>query len=427
MIVVKGPQKVSGSVKVSGAKNSVLPIMCAALLTKEKVELENVPNLNDVKVLINIIKQLGRDVSMNGDRLILHEMEKLNYSNHVPSEASSIRYSLLLLGSLLSTSKSITLPMPGGCNFSDRPIDVHLYGLKQLGANIIEGENHLVANTIGLKGTEITLRFPSVGATENLLIASVLAEGETILRNVAREPEIDDLVKFLNELGAKITYLGPNTMKIEGVPALEKKGVTYKIIPDRIEAATFAVLGALASRDSLTIENFVVEHNLVFLNILQRIGVNFEIISPNSLKVYHSPNLVATSICTEVYPGLPTDIQPILAVLLTQAEGESIIEDSIYPTRFQYAKYLEKMGAHISLFEGGICIQGKTSLEGAEVFSSDLRGGISVLLAGLIAKGETVIKNSYQIFRGYSELSLKLEKIGAEVEEKVEEVGVLAY
>jgi UDP-N-acetylglucosamine 1-carboxyvinyltransferase len=417
-MIINGLQEVSGSIKVSGAKNSVLPLMCAALLSKGEIKLKNVPNLNDVKVLANIISKMGRKVLLDKDTLTFSRMENMEYDTDLPTETSNIRYSVLLLGSLLTTVKSLNLPLPGGCNFSARPIDLHLRGLEELGANILEYEEGIKANTDRLKGTEINLKFPSVGATENLIIASVLAQGITRITNIAREPEIEDLIKFLCVLGANIKFVNPSAIEIIGVDELSTGNIEYEVMPDRIEAATYAILGALSSENHLRIENFIVEHNLKFLNVLQKVGVGFEILDSKTLVVYRSSQLKGASIESDVFPGLATDIQPLLAVLLTQAEGNSTIIDNIYPSRFQYADYLIKMGANIKYINNGILIQGKTILRGQEVYSTDLRGGAAMVLAGLIASGTTNITNTYQIFRGYSDLIFKLNNIGVTILEE---------
>lgn len=411
-MIIKGPQKVSGTVKVSGAKNSVLPIMCAALLGKGTITLNNVPNLNDVRVMSRIICKLGRKVEAKENSLVFSNMEEYSYGTDLPEYTGDIRYSVLLLGSLLATIKKLKLPMPGGCNFSARPIDIHLDGLAELNANIQEAEDFIEAKTKKLVGNKISLRFPSVGATENLIIASALAEGKSTIYNAAREPEIEDLINFLNILGAKIKFIDPSTIEIEGVEELSSQDVVYDIMPDRIEAATYAVLGALSAENELIIDNFIIEHNLNFLNILQKTGVKFKIINSKTLQVFKSPLLKGIDIETDVFPDLATDIQPLLAVLLTQANGQSTIIDNIYPSRFQYTQYLNDMGGDIVSIENGILIKGKTALHGKEVYSTDLRGGAAMVLAGIIASGDTKINNTYQIFRGYSNLAIKLEMMG---------------
>jgi UDP-N-acetylglucosamine 1-carboxyvinyltransferase len=412
-IIVSNSVFLEGSIQISGAKNSILPILCASLLTNKRVELSNVPNLNDVKVLRDILDELGKPSEMNENNLTLFSHASLtNDSVNISEAASRIRYSVLILGALLALGKEVNLPMPGGCSFSERPIDIHLEGLKKLGARIEEYPDKIVAKATRLKGTQIKLRFPSVGATENLIIAACLAEGETLLENIAKEPEIDDLVSFLNKSGANIIKEQPGVLRIEGVEKLNatNEPIKHRIIPDRIEAATFIILGALAAKDYIMVKGLEITHNLAFLNILQKIGVNYELISANTIKVYRSKNLIATQIKTNVYPEVATDIQPLLAVLLTQAEGESEIIDTIYPSRFQYIEYLNMMGAKIDYIKdsGGIKIAGPTTLSGQKVWSTDLRGGAAVLLAGIIAENDTLINNSYQIFRGYSELEQKL-------------------
>ncbi|WML24563.1 UDP-N-acetylglucosamine 1-carboxyvinyltransferase [Neobacillus sp. OS1-33] len=412
-VIVNKSCALKGNIEVSGAKNSILPIICASLLTDDVVELSNVPDLNDVHVLIGILEDLGKRSMFEKDKLTLYPTDELNINIpiFISETASKIRYSILILGALLAKGHEVSLPLPGGCSFSERPIDIHLEGLRKLGATIEEHPNKIIAKSDRLKGAHIKLRFPSVGATENLVIASTLAQGVTIIENAAREPEIEDLINFLNSLGAKIEIEEPGKIKIIGVESLIKKqSIKHKIIPDRIEAATFIILGAIAAEDFITIKKMNVTHNLAFLNLLQKIGVKFEIINNSTLKVYKSTNLIGTKIETDIYPSIATDIQPLLAVLLTQAKGESTIIDSIYPSRFQYIKYLNLMGANIQYLDSseGIKIIGETKLYGHKVLSTDLRGGAAVLLAGILAENTTIIENSYQIFRGYSDLENKL-------------------
>jgi len=420
-IIVEGPQKVKGIVKVSGAKNSILPLMCASLLSGSQIKLTNVPLLNDVKVLNDIINKLGRNSHLENYELTFDYVENLAvYNETISEDANRIRYSVLLLGTILAVKGRVKLPLPGGCSFSDRPIDIHLDGLKQLGAEIKEEDGFLIAEAKRLIGTDMTLRFPSVGATENLLIASVLAEGVTYLRNIAKEPEIVDLINFLNKLGAQIEFISPSEVKVTGVKELTAADtIQYEILPDRIEAATFFILGALAAEDYIIVENLRIEHSLSFLNTAQELGVKFEILDPNTVKVYKINTLEPVYVETGVYPGLATDIQPMLAVLLSQADGVSTIKDSIYPTRFQYGQELNKMNGNIEFIESGITIKGESNFSGSEVFSHDLRGGAAVLLAALIANGKTEIDNTYQIFRGYSQLKEKLESLGVVLEQEV--------
>ncbi|WP_052659292.1 UDP-N-acetylglucosamine 1-carboxyvinyltransferase [Bacillus alveayuensis] len=411
-IKLEGPQTVKGSIKVSGAKNSILPIMCATLLTKESVVLDNVPNINDVFVLRDILSEIGRCSEFEKEiiKFPVFKEGKLDYN--IPIYANKIRYSVLLLGALLATQKKVRLPLPGGCGFSERPIDIHLDGLSKLGAKIEINEEYIYAETEGLVGNDITLRFPSVGATENLIIASTLAKGTTYLRNVAREPEIEDLINFLNKLGANILFESSDTIKIEGVEVLNNQNVYHAIIPDRIETATYVILGAIASENELTIENINIEHNLAFFNLLQEIGVKFKFVNETNVTVYKHSQLKPINVQTGVYPKLATDIQPMLAVLLSLASGESEIIDTIYPTRYQYSKYLNMMNGNFKVLDGKLLIGGPTNYKGNNVYSTDLRGGAAVLLASIIAKGESTIENSYQIGRGYSDIINKLKNIG---------------
>lgn len=422
-LYILGPQSVKGTIEVSGAKNSVLPIMCASLLSEQIVELSNVPNLNDVSILRGLINEIGRPSEKFEENIYFSEKTS-NYNIVVSEDANKIRYSVLLLGALLATNKEVILPLPGGCSFSARPIDIHLEGLKQLGAEIIEEGNYIKATAKELVGADITLRFPSVGATENLIIASAKASGKTILRNIAIEPEIIDLIDFLNSLGAKIKFIGSQTLEIMGVKKLGEKKVNHRIISDRIEAGTYLFLGALAAENYIDIENFEIQYNISLLKVAQKIGIKFKILSSNKIRVYKSNVLKAVEVETGVYPELATDLQPLLAVLLTQASGISKIIDPIYPSRFQYANELNSMGTDIDFIDSGIKIRGGSKLSATkDVYSYDLRGGAALILAALIAEGESEITNVYQVYRGYSNLDMKLKGLGVSLDRDISGEG----
>lgn len=412
--IVNGPCKLNGDVNISGAKNSILPIMCASLLANETVKLTNVPNLNDVNVLKNLLEDIGAKVDFNKDTMIISNSNKNLTKNVVEKEYSQkIRYSVLMLGLMLAKENKVIMHYPGGCNLGKRPIDIHLEALTKLGVKFEQEGDLIIGTTSGLVGNTINLRFPTVGGTENIIIAAVMAEGTTVINNVAREPEIEDLCNFLNSMGAKISGIGTKRLVIEGVNEL--KGTEHKIIPDRIETATFMAGAAITGGDVL-IKNTKVEYLFEIMRAIQEIGAIVEVIDSETIRVLGPKKLEAYNFITTVYPGMPTDVQPILVPGLAIANGHSKIEETIYKERFAVAKELNKMGANIK-FDGinAIEVMGVQNLEGATVRGSDLRAGAGLVLAGLIANGQTIVENSYQVNRGYEKFEHKLRKLGADV------------
>ncbi len=412
----KGPLK--GEVTISGAKNSVLPIMAATLLVDEECIIQDAPDLRDVDVMCQILESLGVKVNadFNNNRLSLNATEILR--NETPNElAKRMRASILTMGPLLARTGSAIVALPGGCAIGARPIDLHLKGFEALGAKIIFGANHVEARAEKLKGGRFYLDYPSVGATENIITAAVLAEGTTIIENVAKEPEIVDLANYLNKMGAKIKGAGTDTIKIEGVNKLH--GTTHTVIPDRIETGTFMVAAAITRGDVL-IKNVVPDHVRPIIAKLKECGATVEdTLEGLRVKADERP-LVATDIKTLPYPGFPTDMQSQFMALLTTVEGKSTVIETVFENRYMHISELNRMGANITSDGRSAVIHGGTPLHGAEVMSTDLRAGAALVLTGLAASGVTTISEIYHIERGYTEFVEKLKGIGAEIR-RVEE------
>ena len=406
---------IQGEVAVSGAKNSVLPIICASLLNTHSTQLSNVPQLNDVSILLGLLKSIGvesqhflEQESIEIKGFITKELEIDVMSN----DTRKIRYSLLLMGALLGKGiKKIRINLPGGCAFSERPYEIHLNGFEQMGCDIAQHSEHIEITVSGiLKPSTITLRFPSVGATENLILASCGVNGVTELRNIAIEPEIIDLINYLRKLNIKIDFIGHRILKIDSTNK-RSLSLAHKIIPDRIETISWVILGALSSEKGIIIKNIEIEHLFAPLLELQKIGVSLTI-AENSIYVKQSSFLLSSSLISQVYPLLGTDYLPLFAVLLSTTKGESTLKDTIYPKRFEYLDELSKMGLNYTQKEGVSTIVGVTNYIPNHVKSTDLRGGFATLLAGILSKKETTIDNAYQIERGYANLIEKMKNIG---------------
>lgn len=411
--LVKESTNLNGSITISGSKNSVLPILCATILTDSKCIIKDVPPLSDVFVMIEILEQLGKQVEYDDSTMEI-AIEGCVYENYTLDEklVSKIRASFLVAGSLLSKNKCAKVPHPGGCTIGQRPIDLHLKGFNQLNATCKIESGVAVICADELIGNQIYLDFPSVGATENIILASVLAIGKTTIENCATEPEIEDLANFLNKMGANIEGAGTDTITIIGVTKLH--GTTHKVIPDRIEAGTFMVASAITKGD-VTLKNVVVEHLKPISAKLREMNVSV-LEAENEIRVIGTDCLLKTDIKTMPYPGFPTDLQSQFLTLLTNAKGTSVVTESIFENRFMVAYELEKMGANIKIENKVSIIDGENNLQGAKVKATDLRGGASLILAGLVAKGETEISDIYHIERGYNNIEEKLRSIGANIE-----------
>ncbi len=411
---IEGGTPLKGEVKISGAKNATFPILSAALLTKGKMHIGNIPHILDVEHFIEILKEIGVGVEYTDHGVMLDTRNEIS-SKIVQSKKHSLRGTQTLLGALIGRNGKALLPSLGGCNIGTRPIDLHLKGLKQLGVKVKWEEGYLIGETNKLKGDSIYLDFPSVGATENIIIASVLAEGTTVIENAAREPEIKNLVEFLNKLGANIHMNGSGIVKIQGVKEL--KPADFDIIPDRIEAATFLIMGAITSGD-LTIRNIHMHDFEPVTMKLKEAGATIDILDEKSLRVRANGRLKAVDIKTLPYPGFPTDAQPQIMALLSVADGSSVITETIFENRFRAAKELRKMGANIKIENNTAFIKGVKELTAADVSAVDLRGGASLITAALVAKGTSRVLNIYHVDRGYEKIEEKLQRVGGKVVRK---------
>ncbi len=411
---IEGGVPLKGEVKISGAKNATFPVLSAALLAKGKMHIGNIPRILDVEHFIEILKEIGVGIEYTDHGVMLDTRGEIS-SRVVQSEKHSLRGTQTLLGALIGRNGRALLPSLGGCNIGTRPIDLHLKGLKQLGVKVRWEEGYLIGETDKLRGDSIYLDFPSVGATENIIIASVLAEGNTVIENAAREPEIKNLVEFLNKLGADIKMNGSGIIKIKGVKSL--KPADFDIIPDRIEAATFLIMGAITSGD-LTVKNVHMHDFEPVTMKLKESGANIEILNENSLRVRANGDLKAVNIKTLPYPGFPTDAQPQMMALLSVAEGSSVITETIFENRFRAAKELRKMGADIKVENNVAFIKGVKELTAANVSAVDLRGGASLITAALAARGTSRVMNIYHVDRGYEKIEKKLQMVGGRVVRK---------
>ncbi|WP_157048976.1 UDP-N-acetylglucosamine 1-carboxyvinyltransferase [Syntrophomonas palmitatica] len=409
---IRGNKPLQGQVTISGSKNATLPIMAASLLSSGEVILTGVPNLDDISVMSEVLTTLGAKVTRENDVLII-DGKDVN-SCEIPENISrKMRASNLVMGALLARFAQARVAYPGGCAIGTRPMDLHLKGFRSLGYDIREEYGFMEGKADKIGGKEILLDFPSVGATENIMMTASLTHGTTIIRNAAREPEIVDLQNFLNRMGAKIRGAGLDTIKIEGVKHLV--GVEHKVIPDRIEAGTFMVAAAI-TRGDVWIENVVSEHIQPLISKLREIGI--EIIPGSSgLRVIGSSQPRPTDIKTMPYPGFPTDMQAQMMAFLATVKGTSIVVETIFENRFMHVQELRRMGANIKV-EGRVAIVKGGRLQGASVEATDLRAGAALILAGLFAEGETVVSHIEHIDRGYDSIHEKLQGIGAEINRK---------
>ncbi len=409
-IIIEGNKILSGKIKIGGAKNSVVALIPASIMATGKVEISNVPNISDKDALIEIIKLLNADVILNKDVM---KINAKNIKNKViPEELSNkLRASYYFMGALLARFKHVEIYFPGGCNIGTRPIDLHLKGFEMLGATITKEDTKYIISAEELNGSNIFLDFPSVGATINIMLAATLAKGTTIIDNAAREAEIVNIAELLNNLGANIKGAGTDKIIIEGVEKLH--GGKIKVMPDRIEAGTYVIMGALLGKN-LEIDGLVPEHNIVLLNKLQEMGVDFKL-DNHKMILNKSNHLKPTNIRTVAYPGFPTDLGQPMAVLLTQADGISLFEETIWENRMGHVKYLNQMGAKIEAERQHAKIEGRTPLHGEEITATDLRAGAALVTAGLIAEGTTIINDVEHILRGYERIINKLSKVGANI------------
>ena len=409
--IVEGGKKLEGSVKISGSKNAALPIIAATILNAGTTKLYNIPNIHDTQVTLKILKYLGCMVNKSNDKIEINA-KKISKKEIPENLMREMRSTVIIAGAILGRYKEVTFSYPGGCDIGARPIDLHLKAFKKLGINIVEEYGFIRCKCDKIIGTNIDLDFPSVGATENIILATVLAEGKTVITNAAKEPEIIDLANMLNKMGAKICGAGTNNIEIMGVNKL--KDISYRIIADRIEAGTMLCAGAVTG-GNIKITDVNPEHITAILSKLEEVGCKLDI-GKNFVQLMAPKKLKSTEIKTMPYPGFPTDMQSIFGSMLTYAKGTSVITENIFENRFKYLQELQRMGAK-NKQEGNVAIiTGVKKLTGAKVKSTDLRGGAALIIASLVAKGKTEITNIEYILRGYENIEKKLKKLGAKIE-----------
>jgi len=409
--IIQGEVPLKGKIRVKGAKNSALPLMAGCLLTEGKSYLENIPHLTDITVMMKVLEGLGAEVKREDDILEINTA-KLSHHEAPYDLVKMMRASILVLGPILARFGYARVPLPGGCNIGARPINLHLEGLKKLGAEIKVKNGYIEARTKRrLKGNSIYLNLPSVGATEDLLLAASLTEGTTLINNASYSPEVIDLINFLKKMGAKIENRGGKLIKVEGVKEL--RPVSYSIIPDRIEAGTFIMAGII-TRGEVTIEGAHIDHLKTPLAKLREMDVKMEI-TDNEVKIRGESVWKPMKIKTLPYPGFSTDLQPQITTLACLTQGVSAIVETIFKDRFTHISELRKMGADIERKEGMAIVKGVPLLRGTSVVASDIRGGAALILAGLAAKGVTEIHNIYHIDRGYEKIEERLSKLGANI------------
>ena len=414
-MIIEGNHTLSGDILIGGAKNSAVALIPASILADGKSVIKNVPNISDRDALIDILEILNCDVLLNKDVI---EIDTTNLRNALIDEEHSkkLRASYYFMGALLGREKYVEIYIPGGCNIGARPIDIHLDGFKALGAEIKTEGNKYILKADKLIGTDIYLRFQSVGATINLMFASVLAEGKTVIHNAAKEAEIENIADFLISMGAKIEGAGTDEITIYGVEKLHGGNIT--VLPDRIEAGTYIILGALVGKNLCT-KNIIPKHLEALTSKLKDMGSDITI-NKDNIVISRVDDLKPTNIKTLVYPGFPTDIGQPMAVLLTQANGTSLFEETIWENRMGHVPSLNKMGANITVKGMSSMTIGPSKLHGEEVVATDLRGGAALVLAGLTATGTTIINDVEHILRGYEDIESKLTNVGAKI--KIKEI-----
>ncbi len=413
-LIVKGKNKLSGVIKISGSKNATLPILAASILNKNKIEINKVPIVKDVITMVELLKHLGSNIKfdLNKKKIFIHNQNQKLKTTAPYKLLKTMRAGVIVLGPLLSRFKKAKVSLPGGCAIGSRPVDIHLFVLKKLGAKIKIKNGYILAETKrGLVGKKIRLPSISVGATENALIAASCAKGTTYLSNCAREPEIKDLTFFLKKMGVKIQWVGDRKIKISGSENL--KSTSHNVMFDRIEAGTFLIAGALAGK-KIKISGIETKILKKEISILKKMGVKMKIYK-NDIVVLNSKNIKPISINTEPYPGFPTDLQAQIMVLMTKANGVSKIKENIFEKRFMHVPELNRMGAKIKISGDTSFIYGPQKLNGAEVMATDLRASVSLVLAGLAADDRTIINRVYHLDRGYEKLETKLKKCRANI------------
>ncbi|MFA6670978.1 MAG: UDP-N-acetylglucosamine 1-carboxyvinyltransferase [Bacillota bacterium] len=411
-IVVETSPPLKGTVRVSGAKNAILPIIAASLLSSDRCVLDETPMLDDVEIMCEVLVSLGADIRKTASGRI--EIDSRNIDNHeAPYElVRRMRASFLVMGPILARLGKARISMPGGCAIGTRPIDLHLKGFKAMGAEIILGYGYVEARAKRLKGERIYLDFPSVGATENIMMAAALAEGMTVIENAAEEPEIVDLANFINKMGGRVKGAGTDTIRIEGVEVLGP--AVHTVIPDRIEAGTFMIAGAITGGD-IIVDNIVLCHLMPIIAKLKEAGVTVEELG-NGVRVCSSKRVDAVDIKTLPYPGFPTDMQAQMMALMSVARGTSVIIETVFDNRYMHVNELRRMGAYIKIDGRSAVVQGIPRLTGARVKATDLRAGAALVLAGLVARGQTEIYDIHHLDRGYHNLDKKFQHLGARIQ-----------
>jgi UDP-N-acetylglucosamine 1-carboxyvinyltransferase len=410
---IRGGMPLQGRIPISGAKNAALPILAATLLTDKVSKLSNVPHLNDIMTMVELLGALGADVAIDESMALQVSAAQLNNQRAPYELVKTMRASILVMGPLLARFGKAEVSFPGGCAIGSRPVDLHLKGFEAMGASIDVRDGYIVATTeSGLKGCDFTFDTVTVGGTENLLMAAVLAEGRTVLRNAAREPEITDLVAFLRGMGAVIEGDDTSTLVINGVSELGASH--YSVMPDRIEAGTFLVAAA-ATRGCITVENANAEHLGIVLEKLRDAGVDVSVDGNTITADMAEGQLTSVDLITAPYPGFPTDMQAQFTALNVVAEGVGRITETIFENRLMQAHEMSRMGANITVDGHSVIIRGKSSIDGAPVMASDLRASASLVIAGLAAQGETQIDRIYHIDRGYERIEEKLQAVGADI------------
>ncbi len=409
-IIIKGGRRLTGKVKISGSKNAALPILAATILIPEKITLTNLPSLLDIQIMLEVLNELGANCEIGIGEVIVNTAN-LNKYEAPYEQVRQMRASAVVMGALLARFGKAYVPLPGGCNIGLRPINIHLDGLRKLGANISLEKGYVKLSARKLKGTVLYLDYPSVGATENLMMAASLATGETIIDNAAKEPEITALADFLNKAGAEIQGAGSDTIKIRGVTEL--KSTAWRIIPDRIETGTYIIAAAITKGDIL-IEEVEFDHLHTVVTKLEEAGVIFEK-KDSQMRVHVQKEISPVNIRTMPYPGFPTDLQAQFMALMCITEGMSVIIESVFENRFMHVGELCRMGADIKVDNHTAIVRGVKSLSGTEVNATDLRASAALILAGLAAKGETQVAGIYHLDRGYEHIEAKLTELGAQI------------
>ena len=412
---IEGGRDLSGTIRVSGAKNATVALIPAAILTDEETTICNIPEITDTEALCDILDELKVDVKRASESIVINpaNMENIEIKE---SFSKKLRASYYFMGALLGKYKKAVMYFPGGCSIGARPIDLHLKGFEALGAKVTNEKNKYIVEAEELKGANIYLDIASVGATINIMLAAVKAKGKTVIENAAKEPEIVNVATFLNNMGAKITGAGTSTIKIEGVEYLGK--CFHEVIPDRIEAGTYIIIGALLG-NPLKVDNIIPEHLDSLLSKLEEMGIDLEI-GTDYVIISKQDKYKSTSIKTAVYPGFPTDLQQPFTVLQTQCNGKSKTMETIWENRFMHVPYLNELGADITVKNQTATIIGPTELKGASVVATDLRAGAAMVAAGLKASGKTTITNVEHILRGYEQIIEKLTNVGAKI--KIKEI-----